>query len=95
MSATSLWDMCHHRIIWSLMTCLKLYLALAMMPCLVLFVTDFSLWLFYDNKYISDEPLVCNSPSLEKVWLSEPKCCVYCLESEECCSFAEECEQAK
>ncbi len=31
--------MCRHGIIWSLMTCLKLYLALAMMPCLMIFKT--------------------------------------------------------
>ncbi len=40
-STTSLWDMCHHSINWSLTTCLTLYLALAMMHCLMIFVTIF------------------------------------------------------
>ncbi len=37
MSVTTLLLTCLHSIIWSLMTCLKLWLALAMMPCLMIF----------------------------------------------------------
>ncbi len=39
MSATFLLVKCHQSIIRSLMICLKLYLALAMMPCLMIFAT--------------------------------------------------------
>ncbi len=42
MSATSLQDKCHHSIIWSLVIRLKLCLLLAMIPCLMIFVTIFS-----------------------------------------------------
>ncbi len=45
---------------------------------------------FYDDKLISNEPLVYHPPPLDEVWLSEPQHCFYCHNLEECCQLAED-----
>ncbi len=99
MSVTSWLAMCHHSIIWSFMTCLKLCLALAMMPCLIIFATiffdsDHDIY-YYNYKFVSDDHLIDHPPPLDEVWLSETEWRACHGNPEECCCLADDCEWVK
>ncbi len=57
--------------------------------CNCLFDSDCDIY-FYDDKFISDNPLVYHLPPFDEVWLY-----ACCLELEKCCCLSEDCEQVK